>query len=221
MSIQRKRILFLLLTVLLGSLVGTGIYFYSHTHVNSSPLQTQGSVDLLAQQKTMQTYLHDAPWVGLRYLPELKEWRFYALTGESRQIELVHSFDLVKLYYLRADGGLSFTWAATSVDRTSPQNVILTSRPLLPGTLVAVSLKGDNVSPIGVNWEDCDSFYCRVANAVDGILILDDQGTGISNGFIRYGWEPPSFPMYGFLCWWLEPVEDPLPLISIPQGENK
>ena len=139
MSVQRKRILFLIMAVLLGSLVGTGIYFYSHTHVNSSPLQTQGSVDLLAQQKTMQTYLHDAPWVGLRYLPELKEWRFYALTGESRQIELVHSFDLVKLYYLRADGGLSFTWAATSVDRTSPQNVILTSRPLLPGTLVAVS----------------------------------------------------------------------------------
>ena len=99
--------------------------------------------------------------------------------------------------------------------------MILTSRPLLPGTLVAVSLKGENVSPIGVNWEDCDSFYCRVANAVDGILILDDQGTGISNGFIRYGWEPPSFPMYGFLCWWLEPVEDPLPLTSIPQGDQK
>ena len=57
MSIQRKRILFLLLTVLLGSLVGTGAYLYSHTRLDSSPLQTQGSVDQLVQQKTMKAIL--------------------------------------------------------------------------------------------------------------------------------------------------------------------
>ena len=36
---------------------------------------------------------------------------------------------------------------------------------------------------------------------IDTMLVLDDQGTGLSNGFIRYGWEPPTYPYYGFLCW--------------------
>jgi hypothetical protein len=80
-----------------------------------------------------------------------------------------------------------------------------------PGQIVAVRLFGKHVGQWGVDWSDCDSEYCRLANTIDTMLILDDQGTGLSNGFIRYGWEPPTYPMYGFLCWSIEPaVEHPV-----------
>ena len=43
---------------------------------------------------------------------------------------------------------------------------------------------------------------------IDTTLILDDQGTGITNGFIRFGWQPPSYPMYGFLVWQIRPYNE-------------
>ena len=38
--------------------------------------------------------------------------------------------------------------------------------------------------------------------------MLDDQGTGVSNGFFRNGWEPPTYPYYGFLCWQIVSAEN-------------
>lgn len=43
---------------------------------------------------------------------------------------------------------------------------------------------------------------------IDTILTLDDKGTGITNGFIREGWQPPTYPMYGFLCWQVRLVDE-------------
>lgn len=206
MSWYKKRVLYLHLAVLL--LVGlgaAGVYFFGVK--NSPSIKIPPDPDLTPEQIAIRERLLNAPWMGVRYLYNSKEWRFYAITGETQQIEMVHTFNLVKLYYLLGNGRMSFTWGATSVDRSSPQNLVLAASPLSPGTLVSVSLRGDNVSSGGVDWKACDSFYCRVAQTVDTILILDDQGTGISNGFIRYGWQPPSSPMYGFLCWYIDPVD--------------
>jgi hypothetical protein len=49
---------------------------------------------------------------------------------------------------------------------------------------------------------------------IDSMLILDDQGTGLSNGFIKYGWEPPTYPLYGFLVWSIEPASEAPALVS-------
>ena len=43
---------------------------------------------------------------------------------------------------------------------------------------------------------------------IDIMLVLDDQGTRVSNGFIRYGWAPPTYPYYGFLCWQIVSAEN-------------
>jgi len=43
---------------------------------------------------------------------------------------------------------------------------------------------------------------------IDIMLVLDDQGTGVSNGFIRNGWEPLTYPYYGFLCWQIVSAEN-------------
>jgi hypothetical protein len=137
-----------------------------------------------------------------------KEWRFYAVAGETRHIELNYAFDVLKAYYLQANGEVAFTWAAIGV--TSPQSGYLSfiTMPVKSGDLISVSLKGDFVNTYGVTWEDCATEICDISRMVDTMLILDDKGTGISNGFIRFGWEPPTYPLYGFLCWQISPVDD-------------
>ncbi|MCK7481104.1 MAG: hypothetical protein M0C28_30795 [Candidatus Moduliflexus flocculans] len=45
-----------------------------------------------------------------------QEWRFYGWTGETRQIKFMTTFDLIKVYYLQADGDLTFTWVTTGVE---------------------------------------------------------------------------------------------------------
>jgi len=41
------------------------------------------------------------------------------------------------------------------------------------------------------------------------LLVLDDQGTGVSKGFIRNGWEPPTYPYNGLLFWQIGSAENP------------
>ena len=74
--------------------------------------------------------------------------------------------------------------------------------------MIGVQLKGDYVTQNGVYWEDCESDYCHLAQMIDTMIVLDDVGTGLTNGFIRYGWEPPTYPMYGFLCWQIISTND-------------
>ena len=145
--------------------------------------------------------LRKAPWQGLRYLAEKNEWRFYALAGETRQIDLVVPFDLIKVYYLEADGGLDFTWVNTGLSIPGQSYYATTRGNIQSDDLVEVVLTGDHVTRYGVRWDLCESEYCRLAEKVDTIIVLDDKGTGITNGFIRYGWKPPTYPLYGFLCW--------------------
>jgi len=40
------------------------------------------------------------------------------------------------------------------------------------------------------------------------LLVLDDQGIGVFNGFIRNSWEPPTYPYYDFLCWQIVSAEN-------------
>jgi hypothetical protein len=40
----------------------------------------------------------------------------------------------------------------------------------------------------------------HLAQMLDTMIVLNDVGTGLTNGFIRYGWEPPTYPKYGFFC---------------------
>jgi hypothetical protein len=151
-------------------------------------------------------HLQAAPWQGLHFIPRDKEWRFYGWTGETRRITFSVPFDLIKVYYLEADGRLAYTWVTTGVQIPGENYFSTALSPVHPGQLVAVRLFGKYVGQWGVDWNDCDSQFCHLAALIDTILVLDDEGTGLSNGFIQYGWEPPSSPMYGFLCWSIEPV---------------
>jgi hypothetical protein len=180
--------------------------------VNPQPEQktTSMAMDIPGADEAKISKLQTTPWKGLRYLSDRHEWRFYALTGETRQIDLLLPYDVIKIYFLRANGRLSFTWAATGVIIPGQGYVSAVSGTLQPDELVGVSVSGDYVTPLGVDWEQCATEYCHDAQRIDTLLILDDQGTGISNGFIRYGWEPPSSPMYGFLCWHIFPAETDL-----------
>jgi hypothetical protein len=170
-------------------------------------------VDVRSTEQAMEMQLRAAPWQGLRFLSKEREWRFYAVAGEQRQVDLIVPFNLVKIFYLEEDGALSFTWAALGAEIPGQGYVSASSGPIQPGDLVEVALSGDYVTQNGVSWENCKSEYCREAHMIDTILILDDKGTGITNGFIRYGWEPPTYPMYGFLCWQVRLVE-PNQLVS-------
>lgn len=197
--------------------VGFGCFSFLFINVNRGivvpvPSQTPApnSIDPAAQEESIRRALRDAPWQGLRFLPEEKEWRFYGYTGETRTFQFSVPFDLIKVYYLEEDGQLSFTWVATGADIPGKGYYQAALAGVAPAELVAVRLRGEHVGLWGVDWEACDAEFCQIANMIDTILILDDRGTGISNGFIKYGWEPPTSPMYGFLCWALEPVGKPI-----------
>lgn len=163
------------------------------------------ALDIRDQQRQIARKLKEAPWQGLRFLPGEKEWRFYAVAGETRQVTLSAQFNLVKVYFLQADGDLAYTWAATGVDIPGHGYYSAASDLIVEGDVIEVALSGKHITQNGVYWEDCDTEYCRLASIIDTLLVLDDKGTGLTNGFIRYGWEPPTYPMYGFLCWQIRP----------------
>ena len=165
-------------------------------------------MDIRAQEKELMLTLREAPWQGLRFLPAQQEWRFYAVAGEQRKINLMLPFDVVKVYFLQADGAISYTWAATGVDIPGQGYYAASSTEVKPGELIEVAIGGKYVTQFGVYWDDCDTEYCHLAQSIDTTLILDDKGTGLTNGFILYGWEPPTHPMYGFLCWQIRPYTD-------------
>ena len=173
-----------------------------------TPLSVDYSEDVNRTNQEIDRKLRNAPWQGLRYIQEERTWRFYGVAGETKQIDLIQPIRLVKVFYLEADGDLSFTWAATEIQFSEKPVFSLTSQPIQEGQLISVQLKGDYVTLNGVYWEDCDLEYCHLAQMIDTMLVLDDQGTGLSNGFIRYGWEPPTYPYYGFLCWQIESAEN-------------
>ena len=206
-----KKIAHYLMTGLLLVLAASFVTFL-FVNVNSPILDAKrtagslGSVDVEAWEKTIRRQLRQAPWQGLRYLPEKNEWRFYAITGENRKINLVVSFDLVKVYYLEADGDLVYTWVNTAADIPGNGRLEMLRGPIENEEMVEVALRGEHVTRSGVRWDLCDTEYCRVANIIDTFIILDDKGTGITNGFIQYGWEPPTSPIYGFLCWEIRPA---------------
>lgn len=199
---KRKVLIALGLLFVLGCLALSLVVINSGITVpGAPPAAALGAVDLSHEEKAIQAKLRSAPWQGLRYLPKNNEWRFYGVTAEQRQIELVDRFDLIKVYYLEADGDLTFTWAALGLEIPGHGYTALADPGIQAGDMVGISLTGETVSQNGVSREDCKSEVCRAAQMVDTLLVLDDQGTGISNGFIREGWLPPTYPMYGFLCW--------------------
>mgnify|MGYP001289129961 CR=1 FL=1 len=171
-----------------------------------TPTAVEEAIDAQAQEDAIAWQLKDAPWKGLRFLSKEQEWRFYGWTGETRQIKFSMPFDLIKVYYLEKDGDLAYTWVATGADIPGQGYQSVAMNPVQPGQMVAVRLFGKHVSLWGVEWSKCESELCSAANMVDTMLVLDDKGTGVSNGFIRYGWQPPTYPLYGFLLWFIEPV---------------
>jgi hypothetical protein len=172
----------------------------------TTPVPNGEAVDVQGQEDAIVRQLKDAPWQGLRFLPQDKEWRFYGWTGETRQIKFSVPFDLIKVYYLDKDGALTYTWVATGADIPGQGYQSVALEPVQTGQMVAVRLFGKHVSQWGVEWEECKSELCSLSNMVDTILVLDNKGTGVSNGFIRYGWQPPTYPFYGFLIWPIEPA---------------
>lgn len=224
--IQPKKIVrFVLISLLLFLAISClGFLFVI---VNRPILDHQASIpvvegeDVYRWEREAISKLRKAPWQGLRYISEKNEWRFYALAGETRQIKLMVPFDLIKVYYLESDGELNFTWVNTGLAIPGQDYLTTTSISINADNLVEVVLNGEHVSRYGVRWDLCDSEYCRLVEMIDTIIILDDKGTGITNGFIRYGWEPPASPMYGFLCWYLRPVNEEIPVIEISREGGK
>jgi hypothetical protein len=201
---KRKLLLAIGMILVAGCLVLALVVINSGIFVSGQKsIAIASAIDVRAGEKVIQAELHNAPWQGLRYLPEKREWRFYAVAGETRQIDLVYPFDLVKVSYLQPDGDLAYTWAAKGLQIPGKGYVTLADNGIQTGDLLEISVSGEYVSQNGVNWEECPSEVCHAAQMIDTLLILDDQGTGISNGFIREGWAPPTYPMYGFLCWQL------------------
>lgn len=191
--------------------VNRGIVIPQETHV--SPVDV---VDLHNQEAEIARQLKSAPWQGLRFLPDEKEWRFYGWTGETRHVKYNAPFDLIKVYFLDSDGDLVFTWVTTGVEIPGEGYHKAMLSPVVPGQLVAVRLFGKHVGQWGVDWDACGTEYCRLAAVVDTMLILDDKGTGVSNGFIKYGWEPPTYPLYGFLAWSVEPAAEGSAVVALP-----
>jgi hypothetical protein len=189
------------LLVVVGCLVFVFVNLNASMKVDPTPIKVEVSEDVNRTKQDLEDKLRNAPWQGLRFIREERIWRFYGVAGETKQIDLIQPMSLVKVYYLEADGDLSFTWAATEIRFAGKPAYSLTSQPIQEGQLISVQLKGNYVNQNGVYWEDCDSEYCHLAQMIDTMLVLDDLGTGVSNGFIRYGWEPPTYPSYGFLCW--------------------
>ena len=208
---KRKLLIALGLLFVLGCLALTLAVINSGITVPGAPSEAAlGAVNLSQEERAIQARLRSAPWQGLRYLPQNNEWRFYGVTGEQRQIELNDRFDLIKIYYTEADGDLTFTWAALGLEIPGHGYTALADPGIQAGDLVGLSLAGDYVSQNGVSWEDCKNEVCRAAQMIDTLLVLDDRGTGISNGFIREGWLPPTYPMYGFLCWQVKLAGNPV-----------
>jgi len=209
---MNRMLKWILLVVVLILAVGCSAFFLVNLHalmrVAPTPIKTNYSEDVNRTNQEIESKLRNAPWQGLRYIREERTWRFYGVAGETQQIDLIQPMSLVKVYYLEANGKLNFTWAATEIRFAGEPVFSLAAQPIREGQLIAVQLKGDYVTESGVYWEDCDSEYCHLAQMIDTLLVLDDQGTGISNGFIRHGWEPPTYPYYGFLCWQIESAEN-------------
>jgi hypothetical protein len=159
-------------------------------------------------QSSVVQKLQRAPWQGLRYIREDNIWRFYGVAGESRQIDWVYPMTVRKIFYLLPDQHLTHTWVLEDVRFPEEEKDNQSTQALRVGNLVAVQLSGSYVTQDGVDWQACGTKFCKLADQLDHILVLDDQGTGISNGFIRYGWLPPLYPDYGILCWQLIPQDD-------------
>jgi hypothetical protein len=201
-------------------LLGSCMVFMIH---NLNALMVPQTAPQVADQTaessaTMLEQLQNAPWGGLRYLQDERTWRFYGVAGESRQIDLIYPITLIKVFYLGLHDEIGFTWVASAVEFPNQKTISITHGSLVEDQLVAVQVSGPYVGPDGVNWQACDSDYCRLAQQIDTILVLDDQGTGITNGFIRYGWTPPTYPSYGFLCWQIELLTPDSELLLAAQG---
>ena len=198
----RKLLISACILVVLGCL-GFALMVMNSGITIQDPAQpvTSAGIDVREKERELIHQLNTAPWQGLRFLSGEHEWRFYGVAGEEREVNLIQPFRLIKVFYLRSDGDLAFTWVALGVEIPGQGYVAVGDAEIQSGDLIAVSLKGEHVFQSGVVWEDCSSEYCRLAQRIDTMLILDDKGTGITNGFIREGWQPPTYPMYGFLCW--------------------
>ena len=188
------------------------VFFFDNLNkllkADDSPETSEGVEDITSINQEIKDQLLEAPWQGLRFLKNEKTWRFYALTAETREIKLGVPIQLIKIYFLDADSEIHFTWAATEIEFSGTDRTFFSDTPLEKGQLIAVQLQGDFVTQNGIFWQECDLDYCSFAQQIDSMLVLDEQGTGISNGFIRYGWLPPAYPYYGFLCWQLSTLEN-------------
>jgi len=196
------------LLVVIGCLVFVFMNLNASMKKDPTPIKVEVSEDVNRAKQVLEDNLRNAPWQGLRFIRDERTWRFYGVAGETKQIDFIQPFSLVKVYYLEADGDLSFTWAATEIQFVGKPAYFLTSQSIREGQLIGVQLKGDYVTQNGVFWEDCDSDYCHLAQMIDTMLVLDDQETGLSNAFIRNGWKPPTYPYYGFLCWQIVSAEN-------------
>lgn len=199
---------FRIVMLLIANLLLSGLVFARvATQSIHEPTPFKADEDRSTTLASVKTQLLAAPWQGPRYLPGERSWRFYGVAGERRRVDLFYPADLVKIYYLQADGEVRFTWAAIQIQLPGQTALHLAHPSVQDGQLVGVQLRGAHVNPSGVSWRDCPTELCRLAEQIDGLLVLDDQGTGITNGFIRHGWEPPTAPMYGYLTWQVFPVE--------------
>jgi hypothetical protein len=125
------------LLVVVGCLVFVFVNLNASMKVDPTPIKVEVSEDVNRTKQELEDKLRNAPWQGLRFIREERTWRFYGVAGETKQIDFIQPFSLDKVYYLEADGDLSFTWAATEIHFAGKPAYSLTSQPIRENQLMA------------------------------------------------------------------------------------
>ncbi|NPV86309.1 MAG: hypothetical protein HPY45_09915 [Anaerolineae bacterium] len=197
MEIIRWGLIILLVTLLL--LCGW-FMFRNELPIQAFALLTETAPPAHPREDGYVSVLKLAPWTTPHHIFP-NEWRFYAIAGETMELNPIHPTVLMKIHYLDRYDRLQQTWIPLRVELDG--YVYQISKPPYDH-LVQVYIKGSFVHRDGVYWHECDEPYCAFAETIDSMA---DTGMGISNGFIRHGILPPANPAYGYLFWQAEAVK--------------
>jgi len=178
------------------------------------PDNTRQSLKLCQNWSGITISAEDVPDGKMRFdaLGEQPIWGFYGLVTATCSIPWMRSnFDLVEVTYLDL-GRVVSVWVALGTVLlnqdylpTGPgdydQEMAL--RIYQPGTHVYVFLQGPHVFADHIDWNYCDTIFCRIAEQID------QQAWVGSNQLIEGSYPSKNYPLYGFLFWHVMPALPP------------
>ncbi|MFH2039174.1 MAG: hypothetical protein ABIJ65_07035, partial [Chloroflexota bacterium] len=140
---MKKRTIVFLIGMLFLLLMSCMSFLIGNLNALAMPvIGTQVANPIPEPTPTVLEKLQSAPWQGLRYLEAENTWRFYGVTGESRQIDMIYPMTLIKVYYLGAQEQVFHTWVASTIVFPNQQIQSLADEGQTVGELVAVQVSG-------------------------------------------------------------------------------